>query len=113
MLATQHVGQPAFGGLCVVDAPVERPYGLARLNLFAGPREFAIVARPPARHRPSVPRRPQLEPQQILGSIQLGDPPLEHDAARAGHRHPVAVRPGLTGVADELAVSLVVLDEGG
>ena len=55
---------------------------------------------------------PASEPQKIGGGVQLSDPPLEDDAARAGHRHAVAGGPGFAGAADELAVSLVVLDEG-
>ena len=45
--------------------------------------------------------------------MHLSNPPLEHDAARTGHDYAVAMRPGLAGVADKLAVRLMVLDEGG
>jgi hypothetical protein len=39
----------------------------------------------------SVPPGADLEPKKILGSVQVGDPPLEGDAARAGHSKQVAV----------------------
>jgi len=61
----------------------------------------------------SVPRSAQPEPQKIGSGVQLGDQALEDNAAWAGDRHEIAGWPGLAGGADELAVSLVVLDEGG
>src|SRR5207249_5127315 len=62
---------------------------------------------------PSVPGRPQFEPQEVLRGIQFGDPSFERDAARAGDGHAVTRRPGLAGVTDEQAVVPMVLDEGG
>jgi hypothetical protein len=60
-----------------------------------------------------VPRCLQLEPHEIFRGVHLSNPPLEDDAVPTGHDYAIAARPGLAGVADELAVRLMVVDEGG
>jgi hypothetical protein len=61
----------------------------------------------------SVPRCLQLQPQEIFRGVYLSNPPLEDNAARTGHDYAEPARPRFAGVADELAVRLMVLDEGG
>jgi len=58
--------------------------------------------------RPSVQRRPA---DEIRVGLLRRHPPLEHDAARAGHDQPIAVPRGLRRVARHLAVRTMGLDE--